>query len=215
MDETGNRRYLPLAVITAEPKHKVDLQQFWAQIHHEYLQGAQWWPTQEQDKAIFEVSRQHQSKDYIVLQLEEMFDLDCIDPEDCELLSAKDIVLELLEEAENDRSYNNPKPDNKQLRAVSNHLAMLGFNRFSRGGTNKFKIRKKHKLYPWMLAVEGPKIEAYCVINVNRSNATRKQDQRSAEYNVQCLQDVRKSLKSGDVSGLELVWKKMQGLGPF
>ena len=95
------------------------------------------------------------------------------------------------------------------------HLDMLGFNRFQRGGINKFKIRKKHKLYPWMLAVEGPKIEAYCILNVNRSNATRKQDQRSAENNVQCLRDVRKSLKSGDVSGLELVWKKMQGLGPF
>jgi len=215
MDETGNRRYLPLAVITAEPKHKVDLQQFWAQIHHEYLQGAQWWPTHEQDKEIFEVSRQHQSKDLIVLQLEEMFYLEYIDPEGCELFSAKDIVLELLGEAENRRSYNNPKPDNKQLRAVSNHLAMLGFNRFQRSGINKFKIRKKHKLYPWMLAVEGPKIEAYCVINVNRSNATRTQDEWRNERNVECLRDVRKWLKSGDVGRLDDVWKKMQGLGPF
>ena len=214
MDETGNRRYLPLAVITAEPKHKVDLQQLWAQIHHEYLQGAQWWPTQEQDKAIFEVSRQHQSKDVIVLQLEEMFDLDCMDPEGCELLSAKDIVVELLNEAENRTPYNNPKPDNRQLRAVGMHLDMLGFNQFSRGGTNNFKIRKKQQLYSGMLPVEGSKIEAYCIANVTRFLAKRKQDRQSTKNSVQCLRDVRKWLKSENVGQLESVWNDMLCLGP-
>jgi hypothetical protein len=182
---------------------------------HEYLQGAQWWPTQEQDKAIFEVSRQHQSKDVIVLQLEEMFDLDCIDPEGCELLSAKDIVVELLKEAESSMSDHTPKPDNRQLRAVGMHLDMLGFNRFLRSGTNKFKIRKKHQLYSGMLAVEGPKIEAYCIANVTRSYAKRKQDRQGAKSSFQCLRDVRKWLKSGDVSRLEGVWKDMLFLGPI
>ena len=215
MDETGNRRYLPLAVITAEPKHKVDLQQLWAQILREYLQGAQWWPTQEQDKAIFEVSRQHQSKDGIVLQLEEMFDLDCIDPEGCELLSAKDIVLKLLEEAKNPMSYETLKPDNRELRAVGMHLDMLGFNRFPRSGINKFKIRKKQQLYSGMLTVEGPKIEAYCIANVTRSLAKRKQYRQGAKNSVQCLRDVRKWLKSEDVSRLGSVWNDMLCLGPI
>ena len=66
-----------------------------------------------------------------------------------------------------------------------------------------------------MLAVEGRKIEAYCVLNVNRSKATRTQDEWGDEKNVQCLRDVRKWLKSGDVGRLDDVWKKMQGLGPF
>lgn len=42
-DTTGNRRFLPVEVIKCDWNHSVDMQQVWAQMWHEYLNGARWW----------------------------------------------------------------------------------------------------------------------------------------------------------------------------
>lgn len=41
-DSTGSRRFLPIAVIECE-RHKIDMQQLWAQIWTLYVGGSQWW----------------------------------------------------------------------------------------------------------------------------------------------------------------------------
>lgn len=42
-DDTGNRRYLPLEITHCDKNHDVDMGQVWAQVWHEYLNGAKWW----------------------------------------------------------------------------------------------------------------------------------------------------------------------------
>lgn len=48
-DKTGNRRYLPIDVISIRQPNHVEIDQVWAQAYAMYLQGAQWWPTPEEE----------------------------------------------------------------------------------------------------------------------------------------------------------------------
>ena len=43
-DATGNRRFLPLQVLSTNPAHGVDLGQLWAEVYQLYINGAEWWP---------------------------------------------------------------------------------------------------------------------------------------------------------------------------
>ena len=54
LDETGNRRYWPLAVeeITLPKAAGVDIEQVWAQAWALYLRGDQWWPNIELEAAL-------------------------------------------------------------------------------------------------------------------------------------------------------------------
>lgn len=73
-DMTGNRRFLPVAVTSCK-KHKVDLQQLWAQIRHEYMKGAKWWLSPEQDNMLQSIQQLHKSSSLVVESLESHFDL--------------------------------------------------------------------------------------------------------------------------------------------
>jgi putative DNA primase/helicase len=75
-DTTGNRRYLPLQVEKCNYRHQVEIQQLWAQIRHLYLNGAQWWATDEQDILFNKMQGCHQVSSYVIESIEEAFDLE-------------------------------------------------------------------------------------------------------------------------------------------
>lgn len=63
-DTTGNRRFLPIEVVSCDKHHSVDMQQVWAQMWHEYLNGARWWF--EKDDVLMDevISKQRGAMDY-------------------------------------------------------------------------------------------------------------------------------------------------------
>ena len=54
LDETGNRRYWPLAVneITMPDDAGINIEQVWAQAQFLYLKGEPWWPNPELEAAL-------------------------------------------------------------------------------------------------------------------------------------------------------------------
>ena len=60
-DETGNRRYFPIAVMgrLTTPEH-FDIDDFWASIWAEYKRGEQWWLTPEEEERQKEVLAEHE-----------------------------------------------------------------------------------------------------------------------------------------------------------
>ena len=60
-DETGNRRYFPIAVMgrLTTPEH-FDIDGFWAYIWAEYKRGEQWWLTPEEEERQIEVLAEHE-----------------------------------------------------------------------------------------------------------------------------------------------------------
>ena len=60
-DETGNRRYFPIAVMgrLTTPEH-FDIDAFWAYIWAEYKRGEQWWLTSEEEERQIEVLAEHE-----------------------------------------------------------------------------------------------------------------------------------------------------------
>ena len=60
-DETGNRRYFPIAVMgrLTTPEH-FDIDDFWASIWAEYKRGEQWWLTPEEEERQKAVLAEHE-----------------------------------------------------------------------------------------------------------------------------------------------------------
>jgi hypothetical protein len=218
VDQTGNRRYLVLGVESLNWQHNIDLQQFWAQVFHDYLEGEQWWPDDELDRAMAAITERHQSKDSVILDLEDEFDLTIIDPEDGELFSSKGLAEELFKDP---YLPSPPKIDNRTLRVIGRHLDKLGFQRHSRQGRDKFRLYRKEKLYPGMLATEGPKIERYCQEEIQGLIAKRNDRGTSGSSNwrpvlrtaINQLRRVRVLIESGDIEQLRGPWKDARYLG--
>jgi len=218
VDLTGNRRYLVLGVESLNWRHNIDLQQFWAQVFHDYLQGEQWWPDDELDRAMAAITERHQSKDSVILDLEDKFDRMTIDPADGELFSSKELGQELLKD---DYPISRPKIDNRTLRVIGRHLDKLGFQRHCRQGLDKFRLYRKEKLYPGMLATEGPKIERYCEETIQDLIAKRNDRGTRGSSNwrpvlrtaINQLRRVRVLIESGDAEQLQEPWKDARYLG--
>jgi len=58
IDETGNRRFLPIAIIGTYSNHTVNMQQLWAEVWTAYLAGEAWWP----DSELVELLKIHHHK---------------------------------------------------------------------------------------------------------------------------------------------------------
>lgn len=82
VDDTGNRRFWPLAVTKLDDLSAFNMQQLWAQVWKQYLDGEQWWPDDVLDRQLIMATRNHQSGDYVADLLEFYFDLDNVDAAD-------------------------------------------------------------------------------------------------------------------------------------
>lgn len=63
VDETGNRRFWTIAVISLDHNHDIDTQQLWAEVMTWYRAGEQWHLTAEENAALGSVNAEHQQRD--------------------------------------------------------------------------------------------------------------------------------------------------------
>lgn len=74
-DDTGNRRFLPLRVLSTNPVHGVDLDQIWAEVYQLYINGAEWWPNEALLTMLVERHEEHTAINNIEDAVSIVFDL--------------------------------------------------------------------------------------------------------------------------------------------
>lgn len=74
VDETGNTRWWTIPVTAVHHDHDIDMQQLWAEVYELYRGGEQWWLTAEENKALIEHNRDHESTDPIEEAILEEFE---------------------------------------------------------------------------------------------------------------------------------------------
>lgn len=131
-DMTGNRRFVPIAVVSCK-KPKVDLQQLWAQIRQEYLNGAKWWLSSEQDKMLQSIQQLHKSSSLVVESLDSRFDL--TPPS-----NGKKGIFITITSALQKAGFDNPK--RIEIAEARNYIESLGFT------------RKKNNVWGYYLALK-------------------------------------------------------------
>lgn len=122
-DDTGNRRFLPLAIRYAEPidDSVIDKQQFWAQLYLEYVGGAQWWSDYELEGMLQVRHQQHSQLCPIEEVLSSTFDLS---GEGSVRLNCTEIFTHL----------NWGKPNKRDLNTLAAVLAAHGLTYHKSGG---------------------------------------------------------------------------------
>jgi len=76
VDSTGNRRYWTLNTTSIDFEHGFDMQQVWAEVWCEYLNGVSWWLTPEELRELNESNEDFQAPDPIEEALASTFDFD-------------------------------------------------------------------------------------------------------------------------------------------
>lgn len=76
VDETGNRRFLPVQALTCNHLHNIDMQQLWAQVYSLYLDGEQWWCNDELEGYLVERHNRHAQSNPLHDLINEHFDLE-------------------------------------------------------------------------------------------------------------------------------------------
>ena len=93
VDETGNRRFIPLQIHSTNPFHRIDMQQLWAEVWSLYLNGEQWWPDAELKTMLESKHNDHEQIDHIEDAIRSKFNLD-IHPEKGRIYTCTDILNE-------------------------------------------------------------------------------------------------------------------------
>jgi putative DNA primase/helicase len=76
VDDTGNSRFWTLPLVAIDYLHTVDMQQLFAQLHVDYMEGAEWWLTRDEEARLAECNRGHQAISPIREALIELIDPD-------------------------------------------------------------------------------------------------------------------------------------------
>lgn len=149
-DTTGNRRYLPLNVISCEKNHNVEVVQLWAEIWQVYVSGARWWfnPTDDIYNTILEQQRSAVDHDPIIERLIS-WNGGAFTPEQsnycyAERYSVSDLINFANGINPNEKNYQ--KPNRKEISNVKNYLIESGIYSGKYDGCFKFKFATKNKI---------------------------------------------------------------------
>jgi len=97
-DQTGSRRFLPLAVGAGFPRWLADeVDQLWAQVWAAYVSGEQWWPTDEEETVLAENAEAFRQRSGVEEALFNKYDWVCRQPADGERRLASQIATETRE----------------------------------------------------------------------------------------------------------------------
>lgn len=132
VDDTGNRRFWPLAVTKLDDLSALNMQQLWAQVWKQYLDGKQWWPNDALDKQLILATRNHQSGDHVADLLGLYLDLNNIDPADGVEMTTGEIMSKIPELTCN--TANNRK--------IGKALRDAGFKQIRTSGSKKYRFKK-------------------------------------------------------------------------
>lgn len=118
VDETGNTRFMILSVLNVNHTHKIDMQQFWAEIYHCCEEGQQYWLTDEEVKLQELINKNYEQLCPYEEKIRSKFDLNSKD----EVNMSATRVLEIL-------GYTNISK--RQTNDMAKTLDKIGFKRGS------------------------------------------------------------------------------------
>jgi len=118
VDDTGNRRFWPLAIDSANPQHNLDMQQVWAEVWSLYCAGAPWWPRDEVRETIEQHHAAHEISCPVESKLLDYFNMEIHDESQPVLSCTK--ILEIM---------GNIRPSVIDMRRTGAALRKYGFER--------------------------------------------------------------------------------------
>lgn len=134
-DSTGARRFLPLQITACNSLHEIDMQQAWAQVWKLYLEGRQWWCTDELEELLKERHERHMETVPIDELISEFFDVEKIDKIGAhQHMTATRILMEC----------GIKEPKGSQAGMANTYLKKLGFRQAKINGKLGFWIERRH-----------------------------------------------------------------------
>jgi hypothetical protein len=149
-DTTGNRRYLPLNVVSCDKHHNVDMNQVWREIWELYINGARWWFEVGDD--IAETILRHQraavDQDPIIEALIIWNGGDFSASQSEYPFSDKFTVPQLVLIAKNQNPLDKtlPRPTRKEIKCIRDFLSERGIFSAVYDGYSSFKFATKNKI---------------------------------------------------------------------
>lgn len=74
IDDTGNRRWWTVPVVSLDYRHGIDTQQLWAEVLSHYEAGEQWWLTPDELDLLNRINEDHEAVDPVQERILAMFD---------------------------------------------------------------------------------------------------------------------------------------------
>jgi predicted P-loop ATPase len=134
VDNTGNRRYLPVQVTACDSLHTIDMQQLWAQVWQLYLDGAQWWCSKELESMLEERHERHAEINPVHEMIAECFDIEKVTKSfDSKHYTATKILAEC----------GIKEPKTSQAKIINEYLKSRGFSSVQCNGVRGFWLEKR------------------------------------------------------------------------
>lgn len=78
VDDTGNRRWWTVPVLSIDYRHGLDMQQVWAELLTHFKSGEQWWLTDDEQKSLNALNSDHEAVDPVEEMIAAQFDWQAI-----------------------------------------------------------------------------------------------------------------------------------------
>ena len=92
VDPTGNSRWWTIAVESIDFNHNIDMQQLFAQLADEIVDGKQWWLTPEEERMLDEQNSRHLSVSVVRDQVLAIVDPDVSDVSQCRPMTPTEVL---------------------------------------------------------------------------------------------------------------------------
>lgn len=92
VDNTGNSRWWTLPVIEIDHRHAIDMQQLFAQLAVEFRDGAEWWLSPDEERALAAQNEKHRHYSLVEDRLREVVDFEADIDAEREAMTASDIL---------------------------------------------------------------------------------------------------------------------------
>lgn len=134
VDATGNRRFLPVQIIACDSLHTINMQQLWAQVWQLYLDGAQWWCSEELEELLKARHERHSETVPVNELIAEAFDIEKIEKGlGHKHYTATRVLIEC----------GIKEPKTNQASIVNAYLKKLGFEQVQANGVKGFWLEKR------------------------------------------------------------------------
>ncbi|OYX56008.1 MAG: hypothetical protein B7Y86_11205 [Brevundimonas subvibrioides] len=91
-DPTGNTRFWTIPVASLNWRHRIDMQQVFAQLAEEVEDGETWWLADDEERLLHELNSRHSTASPVAEQLAERVDIDRIGAKGLDAMSATEVL---------------------------------------------------------------------------------------------------------------------------
>lgn len=93
VDDTGNRRWWTVPVVSINYLHDIDMQQLWAEVLELHRQGEQHWLTADENEALGKLNEEHENVDPVEEMILAAFDWEALPPAGFKPMTASDVLM--------------------------------------------------------------------------------------------------------------------------